>query len=428
MKFLSITLERLVSTMLLASAYPNRFEEYTGRESTTVELICSGANFTSVDKERLALFRQLKKLIIKDTSLEGIPEGLSELPYLEEFEFSSNRFAYDFDNLKDLERLPRLAVLNLQGNMLRNIPASVTNLTGLTSASFACNLIKEVPRDFDKLQNLVYLDLSHNKIDRLPVSFGNLLRLKSVDLSFNNLMSLPFEFAKLQNLEILNLSANSFNMLPIATCVLNRLSEISFHSNNLLTLQLDKNDKDRFLMQYLEFRGISRESFISRCCAHIERNAYRNRLLEAQSLSYETCLEALDFKMTSFRHGIFNLSNLLRLCLTSNQIHMIPKDIERLDRLQCLYLSNNFIQELPKEIVSLRKLINLYLEDNKITSLPVEFNRFRSCRLNLGSERNHFLRLENTTRGMGQLATEDLNLKKLNIQKQAMNKAAISSN
>lgn len=67
---------------------------------------------------------------------------------------------------------------------------------------------------------------------------------------------------------------------------------------------------------------------------------------------------------------ILELSNLVRIDLSNNQISIIPSELGKLSNLQHLQLDNNQISDLPDSIGELRNLVSLYIRSNKLRTLP----------------------------------------------------------
>ena len=82
--------------------------------------------------------------------------------------------------------------------------------------------------------------------------------------------------------------------------------------------------------------------------------------------------------------SIGNLSNLTTLYLSYNRLASLPKSIGDLSNLTRLYVQNNQLVYLPNSIGNLGKLTHLSLDNNQLVSLPVELNKLSNLRyLNL---------------------------------------------
>ena len=92
-------------------------------------------------------------------------------------------------------------------------------------------------------------------------------------------------------------------------------------------------------------------------------------------LQYLTNLQELDLgsnKITVISSEIQYLTNLQKLRLSNNKIEIIPSKIQYLTNLKQLGLYNNNIKIVPSEIQYLTNLQELYLNDNKINIIPNE--------------------------------------------------------
>ncbi|KAG1364396.1 putative leucine-rich repeat receptor-like serine/threonine-protein kinase [Cocos nucifera] len=141
--------------------------------------------------------------------LDGqIPQSLSNLPSLREFDVSYNRLTghipYEFSNLRHLKNL------KLSANLLDGpIPRSLANITGLKRLFLYNNLLTgHIPVEFSNLQQLEVLELSENHLDgTIPQSLATISSLFYVNLRYNCLTGeLPSEIVwnktKLEELEM----------------------------------------------------------------------------------------------------------------------------------------------------------------------------------------------------------------------------------
>lgn len=67
---------------------------------------------------------------------------------------------------------------------------------------------------------------------------------------------------------------------------------------------------------------------------------------------------------------------MVELNLGTNQLTIIPDDIQYLQKLEILTLSNNLLKKLPATIGNLQKLTVLDLEENKLEVLPDDICKF----------------------------------------------------
>lgn len=76
--------------------------------------------------------------------------------------------------------------------------------------------------------------------------------------------------------------------------------------------------------------------------------------------------------------AVFELSSLVRLDLSSNELTSLPKDIARLGKLEHLWLNDNPLAAVPAELARCRRLRFLDLSDTKVATLPNEVGRMKA--------------------------------------------------
>ncbi|KAM2397325.1 hypothetical protein EV1_033739 [Malus domestica] len=123
--------------------------------------------------------------------------------------------------------LSSLETLDLSGNHLVSLPASISGLSKLKYLNLEnCNLIEgAIPDDIGSLSSLQGLNLSGNHIVSLPASISGLSKLEDLNLKDCNLCegAIPDDFGFLSSLALLTLSGNHFVSLPASISGLSKL-------------------------------------------------------------------------------------------------------------------------------------------------------------------------------------------------------------
>ncbi|XP_058650900.1 leucine-rich repeat-containing protein 27-like isoform X1 [Onychostoma macrolepis] len=97
-------------------------------------------------------------------------------------------------------------MLYLSRRALKNIPASVLNMTHLKSLYLEGNEIRSLPeRFFSSLSSLVWLDVRNNRLTGLPAAIGQHRCLKTLLLEGNPISALPPELGHVISLKALSL-------------------------------------------------------------------------------------------------------------------------------------------------------------------------------------------------------------------------------
>ncbi|CAH9113634.1 unnamed protein product [Cuscuta europaea] len=183
-----------------------------------------------------------------------------------------------------------------------------------------------LPPQLGNLTFLSVLDLTHNRFTgHLPEGMANLRRLRVLDLGSNQFAGeIPSWLSLFPKLQVLSLAGNNFTgLVP---------QEALFNISGLEVLDLSKNGLKGIIQGAEMCRGLRR-------------------------------LRSLDLSSNEF-HGPIPLSNgsdctqLIRVYLYQNNfVGSIPKEIERLQKLDTLILDkNNLSGEVPKEIGNLVNL------------------------------------------------------------------------
>ncbi|XP_050157286.1 disease resistance protein RUN1-like isoform X2 [Malus sylvestris] len=184
---------------------------------------------------------------------------------------------------KDIGLLSSLVRLNLSGNHLVSLPASISGLSKLQYLNLEnCSLCEgAIPEDIGFLSSLETLDLSGNHLVSLPASISGLSKLQYLNLKNCSLCegAIPEDIGFLSSLERLNLSRNHLVSLPASISGLSQLEglylencslcegaileDIGFLSS-LETLDLSGN---HFVSLPASFSGLSnlRNFFLSNC-------------------------------------------------------------------------------------------------------------------------------------------------------------------
>lgn len=207
----------------------------------------------------------VKVLAFLQLDLDTIPDVVYRFPNLTELDLSRNnivhlpaRLTADlpkleklsllYNSLKDdsvfFTRNKHLKALNLQGNSLTNLPASVRQNRRLESLWMGNNKLKTI--DFRGLRRLTDLNLYNAGIENISPSASKMKRLKVLDLYYNYLTELPARLGRLRRLEQLAISHNKLKQLPERLSKLKKLQILYAHHNEIGTLP-DRFDRLRRL-------------------------------------------------------------------------------------------------------------------------------------------------------------------------------------
>jgi Leucine-rich repeat (LRR) protein len=125
-------------------------------------------------------------------------KGLSELP-------------------QGVEKMKRLALIELSGNAFTTIPKVLCTLPELGVIMMNQNQIITVPNEIGNLKKLSRISLRDNEISSLPASIGQCTELTQIDLHNNPLTTLPVkELTVLKKLRTIGIGGSELPVEPAA--------------------------------------------------------------------------------------------------------------------------------------------------------------------------------------------------------------------
>ncbi|XP_024947066.1 protein artichoke isoform X1 [Cephus cinctus] len=309
---------------------------------------------------------------------------------------------------KSLAELRRLAVLDLEGNLMQELSSYCFYGLKLIKLSLKANKIGKISEyAFAGLENsLTDLDLGENRLRSFPVApLRRLESLASLRLAWNEISGLPDdEYSLLGSLLVLDLSSNDFQKLESdcfrAFPLLHSLSLYfnsieSIHGGAFVSLkELESLDLSHNKIVYFEtgtFRGNVRLRTIELSHNHVhhvggtfarlpelqELYLAENNILEIPGEAFvgSIGLTVLDIQQNAIRRvdarALATLGRLSQLHLSNNYIDRMPREFLRnCENLSSLSLDGNEIRELERGTFSgLRHLRELRLQDNQIAEV-----------------------------------------------------------
>ncbi|XP_070698671.1 leucine-rich repeat-containing protein 57 [Pempheris klunzingeri] len=134
---------------------------------------------------------------------------------------------------EELQRLTaNLRTVDLSGNKIEVLPASIGNFLQLKSLTLNSNRLTSIPSEISKLKKLETLSLNGNRIQQLPPSLGQLKALRTLNLSGNQLSEFPPGLGTLRQLDLLDLSRNQIHIVPAVVSELQAI-EINLNQNQI---------------------------------------------------------------------------------------------------------------------------------------------------------------------------------------------------
>uniref|UniRef100_H2M2E9 Leucine-rich repeat-containing protein 57 n=1 Tax=Oryzias latipes TaxID=8090 RepID=H2M2E9_ORYLA len=134
---------------------------------------------------------------------------------------------------EELQRLTaNLRTVDLSGNKIEVLPASIGNFLQLRSLTLNSNRLTALPSEMGKLKKLETLCLNGNRIERLPPTLGQLRALRTLNLAGNQISEFPLGLGTLRQLDMLDLSRNHIHIVPPEVSDLQAI-EINLNQNQI---------------------------------------------------------------------------------------------------------------------------------------------------------------------------------------------------
>jgi hypothetical protein len=124
-----------------------------------------------------------------------------------------------------------LTNMQLDNNMLLELPHSIGNLVNLRRLNASSNMLTHLPESVKYLVNLEEIRLFKNRFDCFPAVLCNLPNLRVLDFSQNEIRRLPLEIQYLGSLQTLLMKRNALEYIPEFICTLNNLKILEMDEN-----------------------------------------------------------------------------------------------------------------------------------------------------------------------------------------------------
>jgi len=388
------------------------------------------------------LFQNAPEIVSLDLSRNlNIQELYSDLtPSLTSLKFLSLSHNRIHNFPRNIHCIITLTQINLSFNRIRTLEhTGIEQLKNLLILELQCNLIENIPESIAKgCQNLQYISLSNNRIRSIPVSFFHNLRgvLRHLDISFNRLIGrLPSEIGEMEKLETLRLNGNRMDGdIPkrLSDCI--QLRELDLRGNRFGSIMsidpdgteiLTETENQAQSMEVLSkckkleillldgnpIRCIGKMSAIEDMKQEMDANIYPSEninftALKKFSMSYRTSTgiqKPMIFRMTndsgtlselnlsfcgleSLPSNFFtNLVNIKCIILDGNHLRKLPHFTSKVPviinqrnetvhmypfKIRHLSLHNNDLKYLPDDIGELVELEYLDIRSNRLKTLP----------------------------------------------------------
>ncbi|XP_028637109.1 leucine-rich repeat-containing protein 58-like [Grammomys surdaster] len=222
----------------LESDLEERAEEPRGSREALLQLLLLPYNLlTSLRRALGSDFPLLQLLDLSSNGITALGPELLRLRGLRTLQVTNYRLGGPGSLPNGVAQSPlcrSLQVLNVSGNCLQELPASLLELRALQTLILGGNQLQSIPSKIENLQSLECLYLGRNFIKEIPPELANLPSLNYLVLCDNKIQSVPSQLAQLHSLRSLSLHNNLLTYLPREILNLIHLEELSLRGNPLV--------------------------------------------------------------------------------------------------------------------------------------------------------------------------------------------------
>lgn len=355
------------------------FEEIRG-EMRVVEFVLNDWNLRGEVPVEIGNLRELKVWNIEGSRLQGrLPNSIANLRNLQtiNIDFSSNVTFFipeNMDNMlalrmfrmgsmkvtyfENLYKLPVIEELICGEGLSGDLKDGIAKLSKLKVLNLYLSNVTKLPADLGSMESLENLNVRDCYVlKELPASIGNLQTLKTLNISRSGLVTLPENIGSLTNLEPFGLSyCIDLESLPESLC------NLPYNGS----LNLSGCESLKSLPNGLgNMSGLTALN-LTNCKALTDLSANMGTTITELNLS--NCKA-----MTSLSASVCDMSQLVKLNLSSSGIESLPENFSNLTSLEELNLSYSKLKSLPSTFGDLPKLKILNLSNLPIESLPSNF-------------------------------------------------------
>ena len=320
----------------------------------------------------ISRLNKLEVLDLRGNTLQGLPEGISELTCLRVMNLAENRLASL--PMEALSSLP-LTELHVQKNNLKGnlMPASMNRFETLQILNVASNALQSLSENEDlELPNLQQLSIDANRMKTLP-DMASWKSLLSLTAESNSIQALPESFLSLEKIKYVDLTGND----------LSKVDERIGLMENLTTLRIANNPLRERKFLTMDTYDLKRD-LRNRCTPETP-------VIEEEDSSVQTEFTLAPESPTGPNSWRVKVGGVLD-CSSAELVDLNPTDLEASRAssrdIRCLYLHHNRLRSVPVPAISLlaHTLTDLDLSRNPLDpsnpiSLPVTLPNLQNLNL-----------------------------------------------
>ncbi len=328
----------------------------------------------SIDK--IGDLSSLKRLDVGGNMIERLPQSFAKLSHLEIFDAPANHFA----EAEAISSIKCIRSLRMNKNCLKKIAIPLSAIETMEYLNLSQNCLNEFPHSILGLKRLRYLNLNLNAIRYIPYKVGFLASLKELDVTDNPIVDPPYakmiqstekvlwwcrEAYKIQQKKGHQMITEHKSGICQRRCTLSP----DFH-NRILEIFNDAACTGQGVdLQFRNLTKVPNQLFSSRGIQHFDLS--HNPLARFPVIPIVNSITRLRMKYCGLHDtcaSISNLKNLETLDLEGNKVTCI-QELMDLTQLVKLNLSTNKIKELPQKIGNLKHLKELNIDHNQLLAL-----------------------------------------------------------
>ncbi|XP_021754857.1 plant intracellular Ras-group-related LRR protein 6-like isoform X2 [Chenopodium quinoa] len=378
-----------------------------------VKVNLEGNKLTELSDPVISSWSKLTELNASKNLLNGIPESIGRLSRVIRLDLHQNKISSIPTSIKGCSSLVEFYI---GINLLSSLPAEIGELSQLSILDLQSNQLTEYPVEACKL-HLSVLDLSNNSLSGLPAEIGLMTTLRKLVLIGNPMRTirstlvsgpttallkyLRSRLPSAQEAEVstptkdnivamaarlsltskeISLGGMDLTSVPLEVCSSNEITKVDLSRNSIeeLPVALSACSSLEVLLlsknKIKDWPGEVLKLLPNLTCLRLDNNPLRQIPMNGFEavpglliLDLSGCVASLPGSS-----AFASLPHLQELYLRRVQLHEVPSDILKLQKLQILDLSQNSLCSIPEGFQNLSSLTELDLSDNNITSLPPE--------------------------------------------------------
>nr|XP_054762643.1 leucine-rich repeat-containing protein 1-like [Lytechinus pictus]XP_054762645.1 leucine-rich repeat-containing protein 1-like [Lytechinus pictus] len=352
--------------------------------SNITELNLNYNSLSTLPVDLSSALPRIQILSLSGNDLKELPSSIGSLEELRILSANENEIAVLSTALFQLHRLEELHLL---GNRLKHLSPEICHLKNLKNLTVEDNQLSDFPSTLGDLENLHTLEASENHLESLPVNFGNLRNLAILNIGRNKLLELPDSFGDLPSLQYVDVSNNYLQELTPRLASASRCL-VKFTAADNLFKKFPPWIAELTHIQEIYLGNNYIEHELPENFGTVSGNTLRHMDVGANFLDQlpEGIGQLRNVETLHFGSHIMEIER--RAFQNGNRIEQLPESFGQMMNLRHLRLDENHLHSLPNSFGDLSSLEYLDLGQNVLKRLPASFGCLLSLKTCLLSKNN----------------------------------------